>query len=56
MSAKVDTAEKAKERIALLDRKIDDAPGWGAYVAALLEEREALAIRWLLPKRSNITP
>lgn len=50
------TKEEAESRIEKLDRDIDEAPGWGAYVAALLEEREELAIRFGLPKRSNINP
>ena len=45
------TEDEAIARINELDREIDQAPGWGAGVAAKVEERDGLARQLGLPVR-----
>jgi len=42
---------RLKDRLDELDKMIDEAPGWGAYVSVLIEERDAIAGQIDLPPR-----
>ena len=45
------TAEEKHARLDELDREIDAATGWGAWMAAAIEERDELAAALQLPIR-----
>ena len=50
----VDERHRMTGRVVELDNQIDALSGWGAAMAAMLEERDGLAAQLGMPKRRQV--